>query len=77
MASFLIFSLLVIGVFLILIILLQRGRGGGLAGAFGGLVYCAWATVGVRRSGADLGFDLEGFVVVLEGEGGADLAAVD
>jgi preprotein translocase subunit SecG len=29
--------LLVLGVFLIIIVLLQRGRGGGLAGAFGGM----------------------------------------
>ncbi|MFV0441970.1 MAG: preprotein translocase subunit SecG, partial [Planctomycetaceae bacterium] len=29
--------LLIVGLFMILIILLQRGRGGGLAGAFGGM----------------------------------------
>jgi preprotein translocase subunit SecG len=29
--------LLVIGVFLILLVLIQRGKGGGLAGAFGGV----------------------------------------
>ena len=29
--------LLVLGIFLIIIVLLQRGRGGGLAGAFGGM----------------------------------------
>jgi len=29
--------ILVLGVFLILLILIQRGKGGGLAGAFGGL----------------------------------------
>ncbi len=29
--------LMILGIFMILIILLQRGRGGGLAGAFGGL----------------------------------------
>jgi preprotein translocase subunit SecG len=28
--------LLVIGIFLILVVLIQRGKGGGLAGAFGG-----------------------------------------
>jgi preprotein translocase subunit SecG len=29
--------LLILGVFLILLVLIQRGKGGGLAGAFGGL----------------------------------------
>jgi preprotein translocase subunit SecG len=29
--------LMILGIFMIIIILLQRGRGGGLAGAFGGL----------------------------------------
>lgn len=37
MGSFLMVLLLLTGLFLILIILLQRGRGGGLVGAFGGL----------------------------------------
>ncbi|HKB41619.1 MAG TPA: preprotein translocase subunit SecG, partial [Gemmataceae bacterium] len=29
--------LLVVGLFLILVVLIQRGKGGGLAGAFGGI----------------------------------------
>ena len=41
MASFLAWTsqvvLAVLGLFLIVVILLQRGRGGGLAGAFGGM----------------------------------------
>lgn len=37
MAFFTQLLLLALGVFLIIVILLQRGRGGGLAGAFGGL----------------------------------------
>lgn len=36
MATFLMTLLLFAGLFLILVVLLQRGRGGGLAGAFGG-----------------------------------------
>ncbi|MFM8582169.1 MAG: preprotein translocase subunit SecG [Planctomycetaceae bacterium] len=37
MSYFLLTLLLLVGLFLIIVILLQRGRGGGLAGAFGGL----------------------------------------
>jgi preprotein translocase subunit SecG len=37
MAEFLTVALLIVGILLIFVILLQRGRGGGLAGAFGGL----------------------------------------
>jgi len=37
MSYFLLTLLLLVGLFLIAVILLQRGRGGGLAGAFGGL----------------------------------------
>ncbi len=37
LAGFSIFLLSLVGLFMILIILLQRGRGGGLAGAFGGM----------------------------------------
>lgn len=37
MSYFLLTLLLIVGLFLIAVILLQRGRGGGLAGAFGGL----------------------------------------
>lgn len=37
MSYFLLTLLMIVGLFLIAVILLQRGRGGGLAGAFGGL----------------------------------------
>jgi len=37
MGSFLMVLLLLTGLFLILVILLQRGKGGGLVGAFGGM----------------------------------------
>jgi preprotein translocase subunit SecG len=37
MGTFLLSLLLFVGIFLMLVILIQRGRGGGLAGAFGGL----------------------------------------
>ena len=37
MGTFLLTMLMLVGIFLMFIILLQRGRGGGLAGAFGGL----------------------------------------
>ncbi len=37
LAGFLNVLLLLVGLFLIILILIQRGRGGGLAGAFGGL----------------------------------------
>src|SRR3954464_9105731 len=37
MHGFLAFLMIVTAIFLILIVLIQRGRGGGLAGAFGGL----------------------------------------
>jgi len=37
MAYFLLTLLMLVGLFLMFVILLQRGRGGGLAGAFGGL----------------------------------------
>src|ERR1700756_3123457 len=37
LGDFLLGLLTVVGVFLMFVILLQRGRGGGLAGAFGGL----------------------------------------
>ena len=36
-ASFIEFLLFVISLFMILLILIQRGKGGGLAGAFGGV----------------------------------------
>src|SRR5205085_5891978 len=34
---FLLILLMLVGMFLMIVVLLQRGRGGGLAGAFGGL----------------------------------------
>jgi preprotein translocase subunit SecG len=37
MSSFLMILVLITGIFLILLVLVQRGRGGGLAGAFGGM----------------------------------------
>lgn len=37
LAGFLNFVLLLLGLFLILLVLIQRGKGGGLAGAFGGV----------------------------------------
>lgn len=37
MGYFLLSLLLIVGMFLMVVILIQRGRGGGLAGAFGGL----------------------------------------
>lgn len=37
MAAFLMTLLMLAGIFLILLVLVQRGRGGGLAGAFGGM----------------------------------------
>ena len=37
MGYFLLTLLMLVGIFLMMVILLQRGRGGGLAGAFGGL----------------------------------------
>ncbi len=37
MNGFLAFLMVVTAIFLILLVLIQRGRGGGLAGAFGGL----------------------------------------
>src|SRR5579872_4186305 len=37
MGTFLLTLLMLVGIFLMFVILLQRGRGGGLAGAFGGL----------------------------------------
>lgn len=37
MGTFLLTVLMLVGLFLMFVILLQRGRGGGLAGAFGGL----------------------------------------
>src|ERR1700730_10125014 len=37
MGTFLLTLLLLVGVFLMFVVLLQRGRGGGLAGAFGGM----------------------------------------
>ena len=37
MGNFMLGLLMLVGIFLMFVILLQRGRGGGLAGAFGGL----------------------------------------
>src|SRR6185369_3924552 len=37
MGTFLLTLLMLVGIFLMFVILIQRGRGGGLAGAFGGL----------------------------------------
>ena len=37
LATFLQIAILLLGIFLILLILLQRGKGGGLSGAFGGI----------------------------------------
>jgi len=37
LAGFINLALLLLGLFLILLVLIQRGKGGGLAGAFGGM----------------------------------------